>query len=502
MYSDMKEWSEIRRRVLVEGVSKREILRSTGMHWTTLEKILSHPKPPGYCREHPRIKPVLGPHVDWLIKILKEDRQMLKKYRHTAKRLFDRLRAERGYTGGYTVVKDFVREYKKTHKEVFIPLTHRPGESQVDFFEALAKIGGVLTKVHVFCMALPYSDLFFIKAYPKECAEVFWDGHVEAFRFFGGVPRRISYDNLKIAVKKITGCHRRELTDGFLELVSHYLFEPHFCNVRRGNEKGVVEGLAKYVRLNRFVPVPQVRDWRELNAMQLMHCWSEADRRLRGKEATKGELFLEEFPSFLDLPVADFDACKKRNARANSLSLVRFDKNDYSVPVAHAHHRVTIKGYVDRVKIFTKSGELIAHHARLWEKERVVYRPEHYLPLLERKPGALDHAAPLMGLNLPGDFDTLRRKLEAREGHGGTKEYIGVLRLLERRSVNVVVRAIRRALPLPYPSASIIRMYCCPEEFARDNTFSLDGREHLKGVRVDAPDLWAYGFLMGEERVS
>ena len=208
MYREMKQWVDIRQRV-DRGESKRQILRETGMHWTTLEKILTHAFPPGYRQTAPRPKPILSPHQAWIEAVLEEDKQGHKKHRHTAKRIFDRLKAERGYTGGYTVVREFVSEFKRTSKEVFLPLIHRPGEAQVDFFFALAKIGGVLTKVHVFCMALPYSDLFFVKAYPRECTEAFWDGHMEAFRFFGGVPSRISYDNLRIAVQAITGCHRR-----------------------------------------------------------------------------------------------------------------------------------------------------------------------------------------------------------------------------------------------------------------------------------------------------
>ena len=499
MYRDMQDWSDIRRKVLVEGVSKREILRLHGLHWKTLEKILEHPVPPGYRRMRPRPKPKLEAHLEWMERILELDREMPKKQRHTAKRLFDRLRAERGYTGGYTMVKDFVRESGRTHREVFLPLVHRPGEAQVDFFEALAKVGGALRKVHVFCMALPYSDMYFVKAYHRECAETFFDGHVEAFRFFGGVPVRISYDNLKIAVRVITGCHARKLTDGFLALKSHYLFESHFCTVRRPNEKGVVEGLAKYGRLNFFVPVPQEKDYDDLNSGLEAACESERTRRLRGRGAAKGVLFSDEQASFLTLPPVPFEACKRASTRANSLSLVRFDGNDYSVPVAFAHHEVSVKGFVDRVELYSGSGELIASHARIWEKEKVSYIPEHYLPLLARKPGALDHAAPFLEMRLPDCFATLRRKLEAQEGHKGTKDYIAVLCLLSDHPLARVAQAVRRALPLQYPSADIIKQYSLPEERPAVSVFRLDGREHLKSVRVDAPDLAAYGCLMGAE---
>ncbi len=189
---------------------------------------------------------------------------------------------------------------KCTSKEVFMPLNHPPGEAQVDYFQALANMDGVLQKTCCFVMSLPYSDMFFVRAYPRECTESFWDGHVQAFKFFGGVPSRISYDNSRIAIQQITGCHKRVLTDGFLRLQSHYLFVPHFCAVRRANEKGVVENIVRYARCNFMVPVPQVRSFDHLNEWLWESCYSEQYRQLRGKAKTKLELWLEEDQGFLE----------------------------------------------------------------------------------------------------------------------------------------------------------------------------------------------------------
>jgi len=353
----MQAWAEIRRRVLNGEASKRQILRETGMHWTTLEKILSHSAPPGYRLGAPREKPKLDAHLDWIREVLQADKAMPKKQRHTAKRIWDRLRQERGFGGGYTIVKDAVREIRRTSREVFMPLTQPPGTAQVDFFEALANIDGTLRKVHVFVMSLPYSDMFFVMAFPRECTEAFWEGHVRAFEFFGGVPKRITYDNSRIAVRLITGCHRRELTDGFLQLASHYLFDYHFCTVRRANEKGVVEGMAKYARCNFFVPVPQAPCLEGLNEHLWELCWNEQFRKVRGQGATKGERKGDE--DLRPLPQTPFDAARQQPARANSLSLVRFDDNDYSVPVAHAHHELIVKGYVDRVEVHALAVPLV-----------------------------------------------------------------------------------------------------------------------------------------------
>ncbi len=277
----MKQWASIRQSVLRDKASKRSVIRETGLHWKTLEKILAHSSPPGYGLSKPREKPKLGPYLHRIEEIIEEDKSFPVKQRHTAQRIFERLREE-GYAGGYTQVRMAVKEIHKTRREAFMPLTLRPGEAQVDFFDALVKMGGSLRKVSVFLMALPYSDAFFMAAFEKECTETFQEGHVRAFEFFGGAPARISYDNLRIAVKSITGSERT-LTDGFLQLQSFYLFSHRFCRPRRPNEKGVVENTVKYARLNFMVPVPSASGFGDLNAMLSARCADDLKRRVRGK---------------------------------------------------------------------------------------------------------------------------------------------------------------------------------------------------------------------------
>jgi transposase len=496
----MEQWSDIRRRVLAEGVSKRRILRETGMHWTTLERILENSQPPGYRMTRLRRKPKLGTYVEVIRRILEEDRRAPKKQRHTAKRIFDRLKGE-GYGGGYTAVKEAVRELKRTRGEVFIPLVHRPGDAQVDYFHALASLGGRLQKVAIFLMALPYSDAFFMMCVPRECTESFWEGHVRAFTYFGGVPSRITYDNSKVAVTAIIGVHRRGLTDGFLQLASHYLFDYHFCTVRRGNEKGVVEGTGGYARRNFMVPVPQAANLESLNGQLLTACRSDLARRLRGQSGSKAELLKEDQAAFRPLPAGRFDAGRQQAARASSLSLVRFQANDYSVPVRYAHHPVTVKGYWDRVEI-ASGPDRIAVHRRRWNSGEVSYDPRHYLPLLEGKPGALDHGRPFEGLELPECFGILRRRLENRDGHAGTKAYITVLRLLEKHPTARVARAIEKALVTDAPSPDVVAMYLYPDVPTEAGTFVLAGRPHLRGVTVAPPRAGAYRELLAAEVAS
>ena len=494
MYRNMDEWSEIRRRVLVEGVSRRQILRETGMHWRTLRKILTHSEPPGYRQQQPRPRKKLGAFLERIQQILKEDQALPRKQRHTAKRIWERLR-EAGFTGGYTVVKDAVRELTQKSQEVFVPLTHPPGEAQVDFGHALAKVNGRLRKVAFFVMALPYSDASFVMAFERECTETFWEGHARACEFFGGVPRRITYDNTTVAVSKILG-RERQLTRGFLQLKSHYLFAHHFCRVARGNEKGVVEGLVKFTRLNYFVPVPQVRDLAELNTQLHQRCVADRERRLRGQPGPKAQLLLDDQKAFLPLPATPFEACRRVSTTASSLSLVRFDGNDYSVPVRWAHHPIVAKGYFDRV-VLCGDGQEVAQHARIWEKEQVCFEPLHYLALLETKPGALDHARPLAGWTLPECFALLRRRLEAEREGEGTREYIKVLRLLEQHPLPKLRAAVEAALPVGAITRDAVAQFLYPREDWGVTLFSLDGHPHLRHVRVAAPNLAAYAELVG-----
>jgi len=495
MYTDMEWWTKIRLEVLRGESSKREILRREGVHWKTLTKILKHPEPPGYRMKRSRPKPKIGAYLEQIAQIIESDKSLPKKQRHTAKRIYERIK-ESGYQGGYTQVREAVRDIKRRKKEVFMPLVHNPGEAQVDFGYALAKIAGILRKVAFFVMALPHSDAFFVMAFERECTESCWEGHRRAFEFFGGVPCRISYDNSRVMVSKIIGNRERKLTDGFLQLQSHYLFREHFCRVARPNEKGVVEGVVKFARLNFFVPVPQAEDLDELNKKLALMCKDDMGRRLRGKSGTKAELIVEDRQVFLPMPPTPFDACRKQPTRANSLSLVRFDDNDYSVPVAYAHHEILIKGYVNRV-VLCHGPRVVAEHKRSWGKEGVFFNYRHYLPLLERKPGSLDYARPLSGFDFPECFNLLRRRLIAEQSKEGTgiREFIKVLRLLEDYPMGRVKRAVEKGLGMRVHCRDAIVQFIVPRPHT---AFVLDGREHLCRVKVGAPDVSVYQALLPE----
>lgn len=485
-------YARVRHAVLIEGISERAAADRFGINARTIAKMLKFSVPPGYVRTKPPFRPKLDEFTGVIDAILAADKDRPKKQRHTSKRIFERLRDEYGYTGGKTIVKEAVAAWRSTRAEAFVPLAHRPGEAQVDFGEAEVALDGLPAKVALFVMTLPYSDTIFVCASPRECTEAFLEGHVRAFDFLGGVPRRISHDDLKIAVARITGGRGREVTAEVFRLRSHQLFESHFCRVRRPDEKGHVETRVGYARRNFLVPVPVAHGGLEsLNADLESRCRADLQRRLRGKPAPKADPLEDERAASLPLPAETFLAARVERRSVDSLSPVRFDTDDYSVPTAYAHHRVTVLGRIDTVAIVVDDRIVAAHH-RCWGRERVTYDPIHYLALLERKPGALDFAAPLEGWELPVCFGILRRRLEAEFGGPGTRQFIKVPRLLEWASPGELTRAVERALALGTADADAVRLILEHRRERPVGLFCLDGRPHLKLVSAPSPDLGAY----------
>lgn len=495
---DQEKWTRIRTKVILDGQSKRSVAEEEDLNFRTVQKMVNLSIPPGYRRNKALPERKISPFIGWIEQVLEEDKTVHRKQRHSAIRIFERLRAEKGYTGGYTMVREEIKAMRNKQKEVFVPLVHRAGEAQVDFGHAAINVGGKLGKYPFFVMSLPYSDAFYIQVFPTENTETFQEGHRRAFNYFGKVPSRISYDNSKVAVSKILGCRARKLTDGFLSLQSHYLFKHHFCRVARGNEKGVVEGMVKYTRSHFLVPVPQVDDLEVLNRRLEESCRLDLQRKLRGKTERKEALLIDDLNEMRSLPPGEFEACRKISTTSSSLSLVRFECNDYSVPVRHAHRTVLVKGYCNEIRIYA-SDELIAQHKRLWIKESVAFDPIHYLALLEKKPGALDFARPLEKWNLPDCFVTLRKRLEDQCQGEGVREYIKVLRLLEKHSLDKLRQAVVSSLRHGGLTSDAIAQYLYPRGDYADVKFCLNGHPHLHDIQVDPPKLSSYNDLLNRE---
>jgi transposase len=438
-------YAKVRYAVRIEGLSERAAARRFGIDPRTVSKMLAFSVPPGYRRTKPPVRPKLDGFIAIIDRILIEDKSRPKKQQHTAKRIFERLRDEHGFTGGITIVKDYVAGWRQRAQEMFVPLAHPPGHAQVDFGEALAVIGGVERKIHFFAFDLPHSDACFVVAYPQERSEAFCDGHVLAFTFFGGVPKSILYDNTKIAVARILGDGVRQRTQAFGELQSHYLFEDRFGRPGKGNDKGKVEGLVGYARRNFLVPIPVFDSFAALNEHLLACCRKRLGDRLRGHTETIGERLQRDLAALQEPLPAPYDACEKVAATVSSLSLVRYRRNDYSVPTSFGHREVIVRGYVHEVVIACGT-EVIARHPRSYEREDFVFDPLHYLALIEQKINALDQAAPLAGWQLPEEFATLRRLLEARMGKPGKREFVQVLRLMEAFRIEEVAAAVGDAI--------------------------------------------------------
>jgi len=336
---------------------------------------------------------------------------------------------------------DFLSHVNSSGSSELLTLGLDCNDADCGRFEADVVIAGIQHRAHYFVMTLPHSDACFVCAYPGATTEAWLDGHNRAFSFFGGIPKSILYDNDKVLVARILPDGTRQRTRAFSGLQSHYLFEDRYGRPGKGNDKGNVEGIVGFARRNFMVPVPRFDSWEAFNAYLEKQCRHRQRDVLRGHRKSIGERLVRDQEVLVDLPPVLFDACDRQATRVSSLSLVRYRNNDYSVPVAFGHQEVWIRGYVHEV-IIGCGVEIIACHPRSYDREDLIFNPIHYLPLLEKKIGALDQAAPLMGWDLPDVFASLRRLLEARMGKPGKREYVQVLRLLETFELNDLHGAI------------------------------------------------------------
>ena len=495
-------YAKIRRAVLIDGLSRRDAAKRFGVHRNSISKMLRYSVPPGYRRRERPVSRKLGGHTEWIDQVLESDRNVHKKQRHTAQRIFDRLRDEEGYLGGHTIVREYVAQKLLRTREMFVPLSHRPGHAQADFGEADAIIASKKVRFHYFCVDLPHSDGCFVKAYPAETAEAFCDGHVAAFAFFGGVPQSILYDNTKLAVAKIVEDGQRLRSRMFGELQSHYLFNDRFGRPGKGNDKGKVEGLVGYVRRNFMTPLPVADSFEALNARLLDACTKRRQAILRGHSTTIAERLRADVAAFAGLPPVPYDACHKVATRVSSLSLVRYRNNDYSVPTRFGHRDVLAKGYVDRVEIAC-GGETIAVHARSYDRAEFVYNPLHYLALLEHKSKALDQAAPLDDWPLGECLHRLRRLLDTRMGTRGRREFIQVLRLMEDFHQHQVEHAVTQALGLGAISFDAVKMLLLARLENRPVRLDLSFYPYLPATSVGTTQSSAYlGLVAGSASPS
>jgi transposase len=435
----------IRREYFLNRKSMREIAKELHHGRATIRKAIYDPGIPTYKRSVPAPKRTIGPFLKVVQQWLQEDKQRPTKQRHTAKRIYERLKEEYGYQGSDRTVRREVGLLRGTVPDSHVPQTYQAAEGGTfDFGEAYVILSGQETKVHLGCLRLDYSSHYFVCALPTERQEALFECHLRGFAYLGGVPGRIRYDNLKTAVYKILMGKRRQEQASWTAFRSHFLFESEYVTPGKGQEKGGVENLVGYVRRNFLVPLPAFRDYGELNAYLLDCCEQDAKRRRRFGRTVR-ELWQEERARLRPLPQQLPAACTTVMARVNRRQQVRLNGNWYSTPPEYVGRLVTIHAYVFRVAIACQD-KVIASHARSYGREEEVLEPHHYLPVLLRKPGAFARATPIMKWPLPPAYETYHRRLrERREGGAGTREYIRILMLLKDHALQEVTDAVEQA---------------------------------------------------------
>jgi len=456
------EKERIRTAHLRQGRSIREIARAMGHSRRTVRKALADPSPPVYRRAKPPAEPVIGPVKEIIRQWLAGDVDRPRKQRHTAHRVYERLREEHGFAGGESTVRRCVRKLRAKKAESFIPLCFDPGEdAQADFGAAKVMMDGRELEVSLFIIKLCHSHRPFVVGLPFEKQEAFLSAHVRAFDFFGGVPRRISYDNLTVATARaIRGDKRREI-ETFVGFRSHYLFESHFCNPGEPHEKGQVESQVGYVRRNWFVPVPRVKDFAELNAYLYRKCLEEDRRVIGGMKASIGEMFAEEKTNLLALPKRHFECFRLHPVRSNKLSMVRFEGNSYSVPDAYSSRDLFLKAYVDRVEI-SDACRVAAVHERLLGKGEESLSVAHYLSGLGRKPQAVEYARPIKRSEFAPVYARFLERLKSEQpGVAARRSFLKVLELTAVYPESAVADAMEMALLYGTCDADAVKNLLC-----------------------------------------
>tara|TARA_B100000745_G_C20144575_1_gene392481 strand:+ start:143 stop:1636 length:1494 start_codon:yes stop_codon:yes gene_type:complete len=444
----MESKTKIRRMYHVKGDSINEIIRKTGISRNTIRKIIRAEKVEYKYQREQQPSPQMGKHKEILESWLTNDFKLPRKQRRTATKYYKQLQSEHGYKGAYDSIQRFVKQWKakKSQKaSAYIPLTFEAGEAyQFDWSDETVEIAGIEQKIKVAHFRLCNSRKFFIVAYARESQEMLFDAHNKAFHFFGGLCRRGIYDNMKTAVSLVFIGKQRKFNDRFLALMDHYLIEPTACTPASGWEKGQVENQVDNIRGWLFSPRLKMATLAELNEYLQKECVRIAAERKHPEEKDKtiADMFAIEQSSLREL-VAPFDGHKETTVSVTSTCLVNVDCNRYSVECAYANQVVTVKLYAEHIEVFSGQ-EKIAHHQRRFTKNKVYYNPWHYVPLLERKPGALRNGAPFKELKLPTTIAKVEAALMKRKG--GDKDYVQILLAIKSHGIEVVDVACSIAL--------------------------------------------------------
>ncbi len=448
----VEEKEKIRRAYYLEQKSIRQIAKELNHGRTVVRKALASAEPEKYRLKQPRPAPVLGPYKARIDELLAENEQLPRKQRYHWHTIYKIIQQE-GYQGSGSNLRHYLAQQRRAKQRpaVYLPLEFEPGQDgQVDWGEADVILQEQRVTVQLFVMRLCYSRRLFVRAFPHQKQEAFFEGHLLAFDHFGGVPHRLSYDNLKAAVQRVLSGHQRQEQSRFVALRSHYLFESHFCTPGAGHEKGGVEHSIGYVRRNFLVPLPKVSSFEELNAYLLAQCLQDDQRQVEGQTMTIGQAWQQEQPLLRALPADAFDYALSLPVSLTPYSQVVIDTNRYSVPTDQASLALLAKLYPFRVEIFrADQKEPIACHPRCYGHKQDVFDPLHYLPLLVQRPGAFNYTKPIRRWRdqWPASYEQLLSQLQQQWPDGrGIREFIRVLKLHQHYPAALVEQAVSQAL--------------------------------------------------------
>lgn len=484
-----------------DGMSIREIARKFHHSRRKIRQVLREPEPRGYLRQKDPPAPKLGPFKPFILQILADDQQAPRKQRHTAAKIYRRLRDEQGYQGGYDQVRRYVRQYRRPSRETFIPLDHPPGRRlEADFGHIYVDFPDGRRQVPVLVTTWSYSGRCYAQALPTERIEAILAGMVEAFDFFGCVAWEVWWDNPRTVAQALLKGRQRQVQPRYAALASHYRFDPLFCLPARGQEKPYVENSVYDLQRNWATPVPRVRDLDELNAYLRQCCLGQLDQIKAGQTETVGQRFAREQAAALSLPERAFDPCVTTEARVDKYQTVRYDTNRYTVPRRWAFEQVTVKAYIHRIEVVAQ-GMVVASHRRSYERGQLIVQEQHYLAILGRRPAALDHSAVFRQWKLPAAFLALREELEVRYGpSGGVRHYIRVLQLLAEHPLARVRQAVEQCRRKPVCHADLIiqvtgqlaqRQRCDPSV-----QLPWPSEDQPRSVQVPRPDLKRFNLLL------
>ncbi len=450
----MDQYELIRTANRVYRKSIRAIAREYGHSRKTIRKVLAGLEPK-YRRKKERFAPVMGPYAAIVEAWLKQDLEVWPKQRHTARRVYTRLVEEHGFRGSEVTVRLWVRRFRERlgyrSKDAVIPLDPECArEAEVDWGTAQVRMAGRLVTVQIFCMRSRYSGKSFVRAYPMQRQEMFFDGLIRAFAFFGGVFPVMVFDNLKTAVRKVVHGKSRIEQDQFVKFRSYYTFEARFCNPAGGREKGGVEGLVGFARRNFLVPLPEVEDYEELNRLLAERCLAHGNAIIAGRQdrRTINQRHAEEQCRLLPLPAKPFDNIKPVQATVSRYQTAMVDWNRYSVPSAYVGRKVWVQIGCDRIGIYA-DGTKIADHLRLFGKSKWQIDPQHYLELIAERIQAFESARAIRQWrpSWPAAYETMLSILRHRLGHNkGTRDFVRILQLHQDHSAAEVSQAVEQAL--------------------------------------------------------